>query len=58
MNDYDSYDLAGSNDIVNIVDTRYLVQGRVDDEITMFRPINELLECERDNIQKALGGLE
>ena len=58
MNDYDSYDLAGPNDIVNIDDTRYLVQGRVDDEITMFRPINELLECERDNIQKALGGLE
>ena len=58
MTDYDSYDLAGSNDIVNIDDTRYLVQGRVDDEITMFRPINELLECERDNIQKALGGLE
>jgi len=58
MTDYDSYDLAGQSDIVNIDDTKYLVQGRVDDEITMFRPINELLECERDNIQKALGGLE
>jgi len=58
MNDYDSYELTGQNDIVNIDDTKYLVQGRVDDKITMFRPINELLECERDNIQKALGGLE
>ena len=58
MTDYDSYELTGQSDIVNIDDTKYLVQGRVDDEITMFRPINELLECERDNIQKALGGLE
>ena len=58
MNDYDSYELTGQNDIVYIDDTKYLVQGRVDDKITMFRPINELLECERDNIQKALGGLE
>jgi len=56
MTDYDSYDLAGQSDIVNIDDTKYLVQGRVDDEITMFRPINELLECEKDTIQTAILG--
>jgi len=54
MTDYDSYELTGQSDIVNIDDTKYLVQGRVDDEITMFRPINELLECEKDTIQTAI----
>ena len=64
MTDYDAYDslseydLDGPNNILDIDDTLYLVQGRVVDEITMFRPIKELLECERDQIQKALGGLE
>lgn len=41
--------------IVEINGDRYLVQGDSDDEIWMFRDINELLECERDNVQKMMG---
>jgi len=60
MSDYDSYDdfpeyeLLGPNNIVDDDETTYLVQGRVDDSIIMFRSVNELLECERDPIQKVL----
>jgi hypothetical protein len=44
--------------IVEVDDTEYLVQGKVKDELTMFRPVTELLECERDNVQKMAGELE
>jgi len=43
--------------IVNVDDDELYVQGRVDDPITMFRPTDELLECERDPIQKLKGGV-
>jgi len=65
MTDYDSYDnfseydMSGPNYVVEIDNTEYLVQGEVDDQITMFRPVDKLLECERDPIQKVLlGGTE
>jgi len=46
------------NHIVEIDDTDYLVQGNINDELTMFRPVSELLECERDNVNKILGEME
>lgn len=36
----------------------YLVQGRTDDPIHMVRSVDELLECERDNVQKMYGSDE
>lgn len=45
-------------DIVEIDETKYLVQGDLQDAITMFRPITELLECERDNVNVMLGEIE
>lgn len=47
----DSY----GNHIVEIEDDYYLIQGRVDDELTVFREIEDLMEFERDNIQEMLG---
>jgi len=44
--------------IVELDGEDYLVQGSINDELTMFRPISELLECERDNVNKMLGELE
>jgi len=43
--------------IVNLDDDEVYVQGHVKDPITMFRPTDELLECERDPIQKLKGGV-
>jgi len=43
------------NHIVEIDDEDYLVQGRVDDPITMFRTVDDLLECERDNVNVMMG---
>lgn len=38
------------------VDNEYnLYQGEPGDEIQMLRSIDDVLECERDNIQKMLG---
>lgn len=45
-------------DIIEVNDTQYLVQGDLTDAITMFRDVNDLLECERDNINVMLGELE
>lgn len=52
----DSYIQGGNNygKIVSIDDTDYLVQGKPDDPLTMFRTVNELLECERDNAQRLM----
>jgi len=41
--------------IIEVDDTDYLVQGRIDDKLTMFRPVNDLLECERDTVQVMMG---
>jgi len=52
----DCSDYGGSySEIVEVDGTDYLVQGRVDDHLTMFRPVNDLLECERDTVQKMMG---
>jgi len=56
--DFSEYNLPGPNHIISIDDTEYLVQGKVDDTITMFRPVNDLLECERDTIQEVMGELK
>lgn len=42
--------------IITVDQKKYLVQGDIDDQILMFRTVNELLECERDNVQKMLDG--
>jgi len=44
----------GNSYIVEIDETDYLVQGKVEDSLTMFREIDDLLECERDNVQKLM----
>lgn len=43
--------------IVEVEGDELYVQGNIDDPITMFRPTDELLECERDPIQKLKGGV-
>jgi len=45
-------------DIIEIDDQDYLVQGDLQDAITMFRPVNDLLECERSNVNVLMGELE
>lgn len=55
MSDYSSSHNYHSK-IVEIDGTDYLIQGKVDDPLTMFRSIDELLECERGNVDKMLGG--
>lgn len=32
----------------------YLVQGRIDDPLTVIRSIEDVLECEKDAVYKAL----
>jgi hypothetical protein len=56
FDDFSEYDMSGPNYVVEIDNTEYLVQGEVDDQITMFRPVSKLLECERNPIQKVLLG--
>lgn len=53
-----SYDSSHNyhSKIVEIDGEDYLIQGKVEDPITMYRTLDKLLECERDNIQKRLGG--
>lgn len=51
MSDYSNPGYNYHSKIVNIDDTDYLIQGRVDDPLTMFRPVEQVLECERDAVQ-------
>lgn len=51
-------DPYNTNHVVEIDDTDYLVQGKVEDPITMFREVDDLLECERDNVQLMMGEME
>jgi len=44
-------DPYNSSHVVEIDDTDYLVQGKIDDPLTMFRPVKDLLECEKDNVR-------
>lgn len=53
MSDYHGYNYHSK--IVDVDDQDYLFQGEVDDPLTMFRPVNELLECEKDNVTKMMG---
>ena len=46
------------NEVVTIEDEYYLVQDGALLEEPLARPINELLECERDSVQKMIGKLE
>lgn len=50
----DDYHYRGNyhSQIITVEDTDYLVQGQVTDTLHMSRPVDELLECERDNVQK------
>lgn len=43
--------------IINIDEDEMYIQGKVDDPITMFRSTDDLLECEREPIQKLKGGM-
>lgn len=52
MSDYSNDGYNYHSKIVSIDDTDYLIQGRVDDPLTMFRPVNNVLECESDAVQK------
>jgi len=45
-NDYTGTDLFDVNG------TDYLSNGDLDDPLTMFREVEDLLECEKDNVQK------
>jgi len=51
MTDYSNQGYNYHSQIVTVDDTDYLVQGGVKDPLTMFRPINEVLECEKDAVQ-------
>ena len=42
-------------DIITVNGDEQYFQGRVDDPIVMFRSTDELLECERNNVQKLQG---
>lgn len=44
--------------VVEIDEDLYLVQGKINDPIVMFRELDKLLECERDQVQKYLGNHE
>lgn len=55
MSKYSEY---GKSTLVELEDETYLVQGDTSDELTMFRPIDELFEFERDSVQKMLGEVE
>jgi len=58
MNDYNNQGYNYHSTIVTVDDEEYLFQGDVDDELTMFRSVDELLECERDNVQLKMEELE
>lgn len=40
--------------VVEREEGEYLVNGKLTDELTMFRPIDDVLEAERDNVQLML----
>jgi len=51
----DDYDFPYS-EVIKVDDDYYLFQGETGDELTMFRSVDDLLMCERDQVQKMLGG--
>lgn len=46
------------NEVIELEDEYYLVQDGPLLEQPLARPINDLLECERDNVQLMIGKLE
>jgi hypothetical protein len=51
-----NYDVDGPGDayLIEVNDDQYLLNGKPSDEIYMIRSVDELLECERDEVQKML----
>lgn len=52
MSDYSNRGYNYHSKIVDLENEQYLIQGRVEDPLTMFRPVDDVLECERDRVQK------
>jgi len=55
-----NYKVDGPGDayLLEVDGDQYLMNGEPSDEIYMIRSINELLECERDEVQKMLAEAE
>jgi len=55
-----NYEVDGPGDayLIEVNDDRYLMNGEPSDEIYMIRSVDELLECERDEVQKMLAEAE
>jgi hypothetical protein len=51
-----NYDVDGPGDayLIEVNNDQYLLNGKPSDEIYMIRSVDELLECERDEVQKML----
>jgi len=55
-----NYEVDGPGDayLIEVNDDRYLMNGEPSDEIYMIRSVDELLECERDEVQRMLAEAE
>jgi len=55
-----NYEVDGPGDayLLEVDGDRYLMNGEPSDEIYMIRSIDELLECERDEVQRMLAEAE
>lgn len=55
-----NYDVDGPGDayLLEVSDEKYLMNGEPSDEICMIRSVDELLECERDMVQRMFGEAE
>jgi len=42
------------SDVIEVDGENYLVQGRIDDPLTMMRPVNNLLACEKQPVAEIL----
>jgi len=52
-----NYDVDAEGDayLLEVDGDRYLMNGEPSDELYMIRSVDDLLECERDEVQKMLG---
>ena len=55
---YNDRDDSYFNEVIELEDEYYLVQDGPLLEQPLTRPINDLLECERDNVQLMMEDLE
>jgi len=55
-----NYEVDGPGDayLLEVDGDRYLMNGELSDELYMIRSIDELLECERDEMQRMLAEAE